>query len=97
MSSGAVFGALARGFFGFLQPVRIAVQGDDFATVDEAGIHRVYAGIALPNPPSVRLHEYFGFRHVGTFSEVGNKFGRYWDVAWFERRRPDGRPETGSC
>jgi phosphinothricin acetyltransferase len=65
--------------------------------VDAAGIHRVYAGIALPNAPSVRLHERFGFRHVGTFSEVGFKFGRYWDVAWFERRRPAGQPVPGSC
>lgn len=62
--------------------------------VDAAGIHRVYAGIALPNEPSVRLHEFFGFRHVGTFSEAGYKFGRYWDVAWFERRR-DGDQLAG--
>lgn len=67
------------------------------ASVDAAGIHRVYAGIALPNPPSVRLHEQFGFRHVGTFSEVGHKFGRYWDVAWFERRRPVSQAAPGSC
>ncbi|MFM9559346.1 GNAT family N-acetyltransferase, partial [Streptomyces caniscabiei] len=26
-----------------------------------------------------------GFRHVGTYREVGRKFGRYWDVTWFER------------
>ena len=23
---------------------------------------------------------------VGTYREVGRKFGRYWDVAWYERR-----------
>ena len=49
-------------------------------------VHRAYAGITLPNPPSVRLHERFGFVQVGLFSEVGYKFGRYWDVAWFEKR-----------
>ena len=30
-------------------------------------------------------HERFGFRAVGQLSEVGRKFDRYWDVAWFER------------
>ncbi|MEU1145609.1 N-acetyltransferase family protein [Streptomyces sp. NPDC005863] len=48
-------------------------------------LHRAYAGIALPNEASVRLHERFGFRHIGTYGEVGRKFGRYWDVAWYER------------
>ena len=48
-------------------------------------LHRAYAGIAQPNEASVRLHERLGFRHVGTFREVGRKFGRYWDVAWYEK------------
>ncbi|MET9848535.1 GNAT family N-acetyltransferase [Streptomyces ossamyceticus] len=48
-------------------------------------VHRAYAGIAQPNEPSTRLHERFGFRHVGTYREVGRKFGRYWDVAWYEK------------
>ncbi|MEU9450479.1 N-acetyltransferase family protein [Streptomyces sp. NPDC048277] len=48
-------------------------------------LHRAYAGIAQPNEASARLHERFGFRHVGTYHEVGRKFGRYWDVAWYER------------
>jgi len=52
---------------------------------DEPNVHRVYGGIALPNDASVALHERFGFDHVGTFREVGYKFGRYWDVAWYER------------
>ncbi|CAL9307784.1 N-acetyltransferase family protein [Streptomyces sp. SudanB182_2057] len=48
-------------------------------------VHRAYAGIARPNEPSERLHARFDFRHVGTFHEVGRKFGRYWDVAWYEK------------
>lgn len=48
-------------------------------------VHRAYAGIAQPNEASVRLHERFGFRHVGTYHEVGRKFGRWWDVAWYEK------------
>jgi phosphinothricin acetyltransferase len=48
-------------------------------------LHRAYAGIALPNPGSIALHERFGFKRVGVFTEPGRKFGRYWDVAWFEK------------
>lgn len=48
-------------------------------------IHRAYAGIALPNDPSVALHERFDFRRAGLFTEQGFKFGRWVDVAWYER------------
>ena len=51
-------------------------------------LHRAYAGVALPNDASVRLHERLGFREVGTYVEVGRKFDRYWDVRWFERPLP---------
>ncbi|MFI6687913.1 GNAT family N-acetyltransferase [Streptomyces sp. NPDC050485] len=56
-----------------------------FAALAHEDVHRAYAGIALPNEASVRLHERFGFAHVGTHREVGRKFGRYWDVAWYEK------------
>ncbi|MGY0067956.1 N-acetyltransferase family protein [Streptomyces sp. QTS137] len=48
-------------------------------------LHRAYAGIAQPNEASTRLHRRFGFRYTGTFREVGRKFDRYWDVAWYEK------------
>lgn len=51
----------------------------------EVGVHRALAGITQPNETSVALHQRFGFKRIGTFSDVGFKFGRYWDVAWFER------------
>ncbi|MEU9555516.1 GNAT family N-acetyltransferase [Streptomyces fumanus] len=56
-----------------------------FAALAGEDVHRAYAGIAQPNEASVRLHERFGFRYVGTYAEVGRKFGRYWDVAWYEK------------
>jgi phosphinothricin acetyltransferase len=56
-----------------------------FEALADEDVHRAYAGIAQPNEASTRLHERFGFRHVGTFREVGRKFGRYWDVAWYEK------------
>ena len=41
--------------------------------------------MTLPNDASRALHLAFGFRPVGVFTEQGHKFGRFWDVEWFER------------
>ncbi|MFF0065914.1 GNAT family N-acetyltransferase [Streptomyces sp. NPDC005279] len=57
-----------------------------FEALDGEDLHRAYAGIALPNEASARLHTRFGFRHVGTYEQVGRKFGKYWDVAWYEKK-----------
>jgi phosphinothricin acetyltransferase len=57
--------------------------------LEREDVHRAYAGIGMPNPASVRLHERFGFRRAGYYTEQGRKFGRYWDVAWYERRFPE--------
>jgi phosphinothricin acetyltransferase len=51
----------------------------------ESTVHRGFAGIALPNEDSAMLHQRLGFKLIGVFHEVGFKFGRYWDVAWYER------------
>ncbi|MFF9626165.1 GNAT family N-acetyltransferase [Streptomyces griseosporeus] len=56
-----------------------------FKALSGEDVHRAYAGIAQPNEASARLHERFGFRHVGTYREVGRKFDRYWDVTWYEK------------
>jgi phosphinothricin acetyltransferase len=56
-----------------------------FQAIEREDIHTIVAGVCLPNPASVALHERFGFRPVGVFHAVGRKFDRYWDVAWFER------------
>jgi L-amino acid N-acyltransferase YncA len=47
------------------------------------GYCNAYAGIALPNPGSVGLHEAVGFRPVGVFREVGYKHGAWHDVGWW--------------
>jgi len=60
-----------------------------FKSLEGEDLHRAYAGIALPNPPSIELHERFGFKRVALYTEQGRKFNRYWDVAWFEK--PLGR------
>jgi len=47
------------------------------------GIYTIIAGVTLPNPGSVALVESFGFKHVGTFENVGRKFGKWYSVAMF--------------
>ncbi len=60
-----------------------------FAAIGDQDVHAVVAGVALPNPASIALHERCGFQQVGVFVEVGRKFDRFWDVAWLQR---PGRP-----
>jgi hypothetical protein len=50
------------------------------------GYVNVYAGITLPNPASVGLHESLGFVTVGAYSRVGFKFGKWHDVVWLHLR-----------
>lgn len=48
------------------------------------GYYNVYAGICLPNPASVGIHEYFGLRKIAQYNKVGYKFGQWHDVGWWE-------------
>jgi len=56
-----------------------------FAALANEDINRIVAGIAQPNDASNALHEKFGFQPIGTFTAVGRKFDKYWDVRWMER------------
>lgn len=56
-----------------------------FVSLAGQDIHRAYAGITLPNAASEAIHRRFGFHRIGIYGEVGRKFGKYWDVAWYER------------
>ncbi|MER7468830.1 N-acetyltransferase family protein [Streptomyces sp. NPDC097981] len=56
-----------------------------FEVLEQEDVHVALAGIAVPNVASQRLHERFGFRPVGVYEQVGRKFGRFWDVAWFQK------------
>lgn len=46
--------------------------------------HAAIAGISLPNEPSRKLHEKFGFEKVAQFKEVGYKFNKWIDVGYWE-------------
>ncbi|MFJ3262509.1 arsinothricin resistance N-acetyltransferase ArsN1 family B [Pseudomonas sp. NPDC086581] len=60
------------------------------------GFNAAYAGIALPNAGSVGLHERLGFRHIGTFPQVGFKLGQWHDVGYWrlELGEPGNSPEN---
>ena len=53
--------------------------------LERRGFHVAYAGITLPNPGSVALHQSVGFTPVGVYREAGFKFGLWHDVGWWQR------------
>jgi phosphinothricin acetyltransferase len=55
-----------------------------FALLRAQGFVNVFAGITLPNAPSVGLHEAFGFRLIGVHERVGWKLGAWRDVGWWQ-------------
>lgn len=58
------------------------------ALLDECarrGFHSAVAGVTVPNPASVALHERLGFQPVGTFRHAGFKLDAWHDVAWFQK------------
>jgi L-amino acid N-acyltransferase YncA len=61
-----------------------ALYASLFALARRAGYHAVHAGVTLPNPASVGLHESLGFVSVGVYRAVGFKLGRWHDVGWWQ-------------
>lgn len=54
------------------------------AELPPLGYVTAYAGIALPNPGSVALHESLGFTPVGVYRQAGFKLGGWLDVGWWQ-------------
>ncbi|MFH1523731.1 MAG: hypothetical protein ABIF04_02095 [Chloroflexota bacterium] len=54
-----------------------------FAILALQGFYNAYAGIALPNPASVGLHESLRFKPIGIYNAVGYKLGIWHDVGWW--------------
>ena len=50
----------------------------------ERDVHALIGGIDATNAGSIALHERLGFRHVGTLPQVGFKFGRWLDLAFYQ-------------
>jgi L-amino acid N-acyltransferase YncA len=72
-----------------------ALYEELFERLRRQGLRMACAGITLPNPASVGLHEHLGFEPVGVFREIGWKDGAWLDVGWYRLElapAPDGPP-----
>lgn len=52
---------------------------------ERQGYHVLVGGIDASNTASIRLHEKLGFTHCGTVKQSGFKFGRWLDLAFYQR------------
>ena len=55
-------------------------------------VFNALAVIVQPNPRSLAFHRRAGFEQVGVFARAGYKHGRWWDVAWLQKRLREGEP-----
>ena len=71
-----------------------ALYGTLFDLLSRQGFTTLLAGIALPNDPSVGMHEAVGFELVGVYRRIGWKDGAWHDVGWWqlELTHGDGPP-----
>ena len=77
------------------QGVGRALYTSLFALLRLQGFYTAHAGISLPNPASVGLHEALGFQPVGVYRSVGFKRGAWHDVGWWQLalRERTGTPD----
>jgi phosphinothricin acetyltransferase len=66
------------------QGIGKALYGVLLPHLHDRGFHAGFAGIALPNPGSIALHEACGFTPIGIYREVGWKLGDWRDVGWWQ-------------
>lgn len=48
-------------------------------------VHTLIGGIDADNRGSIALHRKLGFEHAGTIRQAGYKFGRWLDLAFYQR------------
>lgn len=63
-----------------------ALYGSLLEILRRQGYANAYAGITLPNPASVGLHQSLGFAPIGVYPRIGYKFGKWHDVIWLQLR-----------
>jgi hypothetical protein len=72
------------------RPRRREAARTSAADLEARGLRSVIAGIALPNPASVRLFESLGFEPVAVFPRNGFKHGAWPDVGCWRLHIGDG-------
>jgi L-amino acid N-acyltransferase len=55
------------------------------AEARERQVHVMVGGIDATNAASIALHRQLGFEHAGTVRQAGFKFGRWLDLAFYQR------------
>lgn len=55
------------------------------AVAESQDYHVMIGGIDVTNAASIALHEKLGFTHAGTIREAGFKFGRWLDLAFYQK------------
>jgi L-amino acid N-acyltransferase YncA len=63
-----------------------ALYAELLSQLTAAGNRMAFATVALPNDPSVRMHERLDFQQVGLLPDIAEKFGRTWSTAYFTKR-----------
>ena len=66
------------------QGIGSRLLGDLIELLKKTPVAVLVAGVALPNEPSVRLLDRFGFRPVAVFEKIGYKFERWIDVGYWD-------------
>lgn len=61
-----------------------------FDEIQRRGFRSIIAGVAVPNPPSERLHESMGMNIIGEFPAVGFKQGQWVSVRYYGMTLGDG-------
>ncbi|WP_165312958.1 arsinothricin resistance N-acetyltransferase ArsN1 family B [Vibrio ziniensis] len=67
-----------------------ALYGELLEILKRAGYKNAVGSIALPNQPSVALHERMGFKKVGEFNNIGFKFDHQISVGYWQLELNNG-------
>ena len=56
-----------------------------FKILSKLEYRNAYAAYTEPNIKSMKFHQKFDFKHIGTHHKTGYKFGKWYDVTWLEK------------
>jgi L-amino acid N-acyltransferase YncA len=65
--------------------IGLALMQRLIVTAAEQQYHVMIGGIDVENEASIALHTRLGFTHAGTIRQAGFKFGRWLDLAFYQR------------
>lgn len=65
------------------------------AELQKQNVIQLLACVTTDNISSIKFHEKLGYKEVGTFSNLGYKFNKWYDVLWLQKtlQKPDVVPK----